>query len=1018
MKRSSLVVSTIGLAGLLASCAPDIPQNPKANLVVMEFDPAAIPPVVPAPNDLAIDPTTGLVNVPPGPNDSAAQIEFNRTYLNTLNGFPMESVASAPTSGDLNPASLATGVLVLDITNPAAPAPVAATPSYTAGSNVLTIPPPGGAWTRAHEYVVVVIGGSQAGAVQGAQTGQQVTGSATWGLVAGTVPVCSLPDGGPGTPGSGCLPSTDLICTASGTTGSACAAAAAQLQQVQSAYAPLLTALSEAPFNIPRSNVAILWTFRITSQAEVAFNPDPASPVIPFPNEILRTQPNGPVNLPPLPPGTPPPLMQLVAGLNTLDGFSTTATIQSAVSFDFAGPGASALVQGLIDPATVTPPLAIGFTEVGGSGASQGSPQVGFCLSNVAPGCPQVSATLLDGGAKPQVLGIVPLTPLNEKTTYAAYMTNAIRDTTGAAVIPSAIFAMVRLVQPIALNDATSCPAPAPPCKSALSLLTDAQAAQLYQLQQGLAPLFAQLSLGGIPRTNVVQAWAFTTETTISALQQLAAAPYATNDAGVPLLPSVPLWAEDVTAAVRPQLTAAGINTASIATIWTGNIFDPFALTSDAGTFNPGLAGVQPIPIPFIMTVPTGVAPAAGFHVTMFGHGLTGNKTNAYAIANALASAGQVMVAIDEVWHGDRNTCTGFGAFRDQVGGGGPLPDGGFPDSAACTNPAAQGCNAVGRCQNNDRTTAAACAFGALTANQTCLNVNQGECAPDSKCEGTGAGFNAATSGWKLINLSNPFASRDNLRQQVIDNSQFARVVSSTSTGNLAQVTGIPLDATKIHYSGQSLGGILGGLYAPVAFNVHNVGLNVPGGDIVDIILTSPAFAQLKTGFQAGLAANGVETNSPVYDLVIDVYQWVLDPADPVNTAYFLTHPTGTPAFPGTPVPSIPADRRAFIQWIVDDQVVPNPNTRAMIEAALHDPTADGLKIPAAAGRPFGYQFNGTSTPFSFNTTTIQTCVRHPFLLAPPPSNACSGAPGAEGVALTTNAQTQIVGFLAGGAPY
>ncbi|HMK72129.1 MAG TPA: hypothetical protein VK454_02255, partial [Myxococcaceae bacterium] len=374
MKRSSLVVSTVALAGFLAACAPDIPQNPKANLVVMEFDPAAVPPVVPSPNDLAIDPNTGLVTVPPSPNDTAAQIEFNRSYLNTLDGFPMESVASAPTSGDLNPATLATGVLVLDITNPAAPVPVAVTPSYTAGSKVLTIPPPAGAWTRAHEYTVVVIGGGQTGAVQGAQSGQQVAGSATWGLVTSTVPVCSLPDGGPGGPGSGCLPSTDLICTASGTTGSACAAAAAQLQQLQSLYSPLLTALSGAPFNIPRSNVAILWTFRITSQAEVAFNPDPSNATLPFPNDALRQGPGGTVSLPPLPAGSPAALVALVGGLNTLDGFSTTATIQSAVSFDFSGPGASALVQGLIDPATVTPPLAIGFVSVGGSGASQGDP--------------------------------------------------------------------------------------------------------------------------------------------------------------------------------------------------------------------------------------------------------------------------------------------------------------------------------------------------------------------------------------------------------------------------------------------------------------------------------------------------------------------------------------------------------------------------------------------------------------------------------------------------------------------
>ncbi|HXX32253.1 MAG TPA: hypothetical protein VEJ89_16240 [Myxococcaceae bacterium] len=1017
MKRSSLFVSTIGLAGLLASCTPDVTQNPKPNVVFMEFDPGASPPVVPQPNDLAIDPVTGLVTVPPSPTDTPAQIEFNRTYLNTLDGFPMESVASAPTSADLNPSTLATGVIVLDITNPAAPAPVAATPSYTAGSHVLTIPPPGGAWMRGHEYAVTVVGGSQSGAVQGS-SGQQVTGSSTWALVSGTTLVCTLPDGGPGGPGSGCLPSTDLICTASGTTGSACANTAAQLQQLQSLYAPLLNALGMAPFNIPRSNVAILWTFRITSQAEVAFSPDPTNPVFPFPNDVFLS--GGHVSLPALPAGSPPALVALIEGLNTLDGFSTTATIQSAVSFDFTGPGASALVQGSIDPTTLSPPLAIGFVSVGGSGASQGDPQVGFCLSDVAPGCPQVSPTLLDGGAKPQVLGIVPLTPLNEQSQYAAYMTNAIRDTTGKAVIPAATFAMVRLVQPIYANG-----------KSQISLLTDAQASQLVQLQAGLAPLFAELGLNGIPRTNVVQAWAFTTQTTVSALQQLAAAPYATSDAGV--LPSVPTWALNVTAAVVPQLQAANVPTAAIGQIWVGNITDPFALTSPEGTFNPGLAGTVPQQIPFIMTVPDaglGV-PTGGYPVTIFGHGLTGNRTNAYAIANALASADQVMIAIDEVWHGERGTCTGFGAYLDAaLGPHGPLPDAGFPDSLACSNPATMGCDPVGRCwlANRSDPSLQACNAGPLPPNEICFAAGQNECAPDGHCEGgdfaasfsPAAGVTIPVSGWNLINLNNPFASRDSLRQQVIDNSQLARVVSSTATGNLGSVTGVQLNAARLNYSGQSLGGILGTLYSSVAFNVHNAGLNVPGGDVVDIILTSPSFVPLKNGFIAGLAANGVVPDSPVYDLVIDVYRWVLDPADPSNAAYFLTHPTGKPAFPppAPALPSIPVDRRAFVQWIVDDQTVPNPTTRQLIAAAIHDATTTGLKLLPGTGTFTAYQFNGTSTPYAFNTTTIQTCVRHPFLLAPPPSNACSGTPGAEGFLLTTDAQTQIVTFLAGGPPY
>ena len=481
-----------------------------------------------------------------------------------------------------------------------------------------------------------------------------------------------------------------------------------------------------------------------------------------------------------------------------------------------------------------------------------------------------------------------------------------------------------------------------------------------------------------------------------------------------------------MTAAVKASLPA-GIPTANIKTIYAGEIIDPFALTGPTGTFNPD-GGVDAVPMSFIMTVPTGTVPTAGFPVTMFGHGLGGNKTNAYAIANSLAVAGQVMIAIDEVWHGERNTCTGFGAYADGAEpGAGPLPDGGFPDFAICTTAAtaATDCNTLGHCQLTARTSVAACNYGTATADQTCFNLGQGFCAPDSKCDGSD--FNEAFSGWNLLNLANLFATRDNFRQQVIDNSQFARVASipAGAVGSLAALT-VPLNPVAISYSGQSLGGILGTLYTSVAFNVQNAGLNVPGGDPVDILLTSPAFAPLLAGFQAGLAEAGIATNTPTYDLFIDISRWILDPADPTNAAYFTIHATGIPAVVPS-LPSIPASRRTFVQWIVGDQVVPNPTTEQLVQAALHNPSATGILVTPDTGPFWGYQFSHSQTippGFAFNdndptnaSTFIPACNRHPFLLAPPGAT-CGGAPGAAGFALTGNAQAQLVGFLSGAAPY
>ncbi len=1023
MQRSLWLLSAVSLAAVLAACSPNIQQVPQTAYVTVEFDPAASPPVVPSPTDLVKDPTTGLLKIPVSSANTPTETAFYQSYFDTLDGYPMETPASVTVSAAVNPATLATGVLVLDVTNPAAPAvvPVAATYSSSGADagGVITIPPPGGMWTRAHTYAVTIIGGNQTGpfaAVTGAN-GEQVTASQTWALAASTsncptvsscappVPLCALPDGGPGGINSGCVPTSDLIPAAS----------APQLQALQNAATPLLAGLAGAPFNIPRANVALLWSFTITSQAEVTFNPPTA---IPFPNEILRTGPGGTVSLPPPPAGAPPLVAEILAGLNSLNGFSTTATIVSAVDLNIPNNGVSALMQGSIDPQSLTPQLAINLVKGPasfGAAASQGDPQWYACVSDVAPGCPYVTATLPDGGAKPEVLGIVPQTPLDELTTYVAYMTNAIRDTNQKPVIPSLIFALIRLpvdTAPLYANGKSQVPSLG---------VSDAEAQLLYELQAGQAPLFAQLASNGIPYTSVVQAWAFRTQVEVSQLQQLAAVPY--NPAGGGF-PGNPLWVENVTAAVLPALNLAGVPIANIGAIYVGEIVDPFLLTGPGNTFNPD-GGFEAIPIPFVMTVPdAGPTSAAGYPVTMFGHGLTGNKEQTYAIASGLATAGQVMIAIDEVWHGARNTCTDFGAYADQTGKctGSPicLPDGGYPDNAICTTavPALTVCNAVGRCELADRTAVAACAYGTPTADQTCFNLGQNECAPDSKCEG--ADFNPAYSGWHFLNIANPFAVRDSFRQQTIDDTQFARVASGTGSGSLGAVA--PLNPLAISYGGQSLGGLLGTLYTSVGFNVQNAALNVAGGDIIDIILTSPSFVPLLSGFQSFLAAVGIGPNTPSYDTVINIYRWILDPGDPDNMAYYTIHKTGHTSVAGTA--SIPATRRAFVQYIINDQVVPNPTTALLVQSALHNPAADPLKFLPNTGPLWSYQFSHLSTPFSFNdndptnaATYIPPCNRHGFLLRPP-AGTCGGTAGAAGLTLTTQAQTQLVTFIFGAAPY
>jgi len=339
-----------------------------------------------------------------------------------------------------------------------------------------------------------------------------------------------------------------------------------------------------------------------------------------------------------------------------------------------------------------------------------------------------------------------------------------------------------------------------------------------------------------------------------------------------------------------------------------------------------------------------------------------------------------------------------------------------------------------GRCvaDANHQASRAACVPGDQTnGDAACLIQSQGVCVPDSAgaatghCEGGTFGSSIAgvpISGWNILNLANFFATRDNFRQQVISNGQFIRVLEdSTNTGLGAR--SLQIDPSRISYGGQSLGGILGTISMAYAPEVGNVMLNVPGADLPLILLTSPSFDKQKQGFLAALASQGIEQNSPLYDQFLGIAKWIIDPADPANAGWYLTHQAKIPARPA----NISASRRAFMQWILGDQVVVNPSTVALVQAATANSSTDGTKIMVTGDAPFwAYQFNGSSTPFSFNTAALPECTdpnnhpgnRHPFLLRPP-SATCGGPPDvANGVPLTTNAQTQAVEFLNGLAPF
>ena len=873
-------------------------------------------------------------------------------------------------------------VIAFDVTNPAAPAPVVIAPTYA--NKKITIPPPAGNWLRAHKYAIATIGG--ANGLRGA-AGQNVTGSTTWALVSSRNSLVTCTD----LKSPDCEAAVDII--PSKETDPAArlkdeTASALQLEQLRLGYKPILDALA-----IPRSDIPIVWTFTIVDAGEMTF--DPAKKVIPFPNDVLRTGPGGTVALPNPKTGMPltaadcattDPGILLYCGLNTLDGFST---LVPPISENSEKEGA--LDQGLIDAASLTQ-MSVGLAKLksGAPAAIQTSPKWTPCLncksSASAAGAPQTS---------PQQLQWKLDAPLDEKTTYFAYVTSAVKDSAGKPVIANPVFALVRSSQP--LVDAAG--------KSTVTLITDEQAKQLEPLRAGYAPAFDGLAKAGIKREDLALAFPFTTLSVTTILDQLNGYP-----AKIPMLPDYPLSIVNATAGFKALAGSIGItDLTNVAGIFAGAYLTPVAVTGPGGTLNVTAPVVQPVT--FTVVVPTGTAPANGWPVVVYNHGFGNWRNDFIRFANEAARQGLMMIAADALFHGDRATCTGSKAATKQT-----------TDDASCADPATMKCDEgkpQGLCVLRSGTRNA-CGVG-VTGDIGCLTVGQGRCGADSMCQGAGARLlgdpttgpapygNTAISGWNYLSPTNFFATRDNLRQQVIDLSALVRVLKGTTAGKnfglqLAGANGaaVPFDTTKIHFLGHSLGSIAGSLFASVSPDTHNVGLNATGGAWTTLLFNSVTYASLRDVLIGVLAAQGLVPGTPGFDQFIGVVQWILDQADPANVAYRLTHPVDL----GGGVLAPPQDRKAFIQFIEGDPSVANLASFALMASANRSfapsPPTFGCTPPLNC-----YEF--TQKGDSFDATTAEVKSRHRFLVEAPVGTAGAG--------LTAKAQTQMSTFLLTGAP-
>jgi hypothetical protein len=176
-----------------AGCTPDVGNDPVPE--AMEFEPDALPPRVPAPAGLIISPVTGRIDFAlagtPLPDDcsepgglSEAECVFNQ-YLETLNGFPTATPASAPATTELDPKTLELGdtVVALATRDPSRVPDVAL--GFDGDARALTVRPQP-SWAIAEDYWIGVRGYTRG---VRALSGADVVGSPTLALLKQDTPL-------------------------------------------------------------------------------------------------------------------------------------------------------------------------------------------------------------------------------------------------------------------------------------------------------------------------------------------------------------------------------------------------------------------------------------------------------------------------------------------------------------------------------------------------------------------------------------------------------------------------------------------------------------------------------------------------------------------------------------------------------------------------------------------------------------------------------------------------------------
>ncbi|KAA9130435.1 hypothetical protein F3N42_12055 [Marinihelvus fidelis] len=524
--------------------------------------------------------------------------------------------------------------------------------------------------------------------------------------------------------------------------------------------------------------------------------------------------------------GMPPTTAALIDQINSLDGFSTIERWTTTFVDDDGNPGN-------IAPASVIPGQSVRVFQV----TTSGIVAVTGIIRELTPGSEFVAV------AQGNVVAVVPLRPLAEYSSYMAVLTNDIKDADGNNATPDQTYFLSKRHDPWV--DANG--------NSTYALIDDETARTLEPLRQITNSMEAAAESVGIDHDDVILSWTVQTQSitpTLGLLRSIAQpAPVMTAPAGVTTSVIGGAGIADVHVGVITLPYYLGIPSeenpvAPITDFWQAEPgayippFDQFGL--DPTSTNVTVANPFPVPtgtqtVPLIVSVPNAASgqsqPSGGWPVVIYGHGLGSNRVTLLAMADALAAAGFVGVAIDFPLHGIEPWNTTFAPFY---------------------------------VENTP--------FGAIADERT-FNVDF----QDNATGAPGPDGIVDASGSHALNFQEFRTSRDNVRQGIADLS-----VLAVSLPNFdLNADGTPdLRPFDIGYAGLSWGGINGTGFSAIEPLVTRTFLSAPAGGLLRAGEASPTFGPR---IRAGLEAVGIVPGDPLFELYLTVGQTVADSGDPIN---------------------------------------------------------------------------------------------------------------------------------------